>query len=213
MPRISSINSTKKNFFFACAHAAYARCIYIYLLATHLKDQIKSFLYSMSSVPNRSGTEPNRTEPAPVRFLAGLEPVWQKPNRDRTEPNRIESFRGVHLIKSHKNVTKYLILSLNTRNWTRSFYIKFRECLSKITRLLCDSIFCIVIVHDSQKFLFEMSLIRFILSNILTSRRTFCFFRYSNRAYHTFRMSLLIVILDSFDDIAKLSTINVTMKL
>ncbi len=117
------------------------------------------------------------------------------------------------LIKSHKNVTKYLILSLNTKNWTRSLYIKFKKCLSKITRLSCDSTFCLIIVHDSQRFLFAMSLIKFILSNILTSRCTFCFFKCFNRACHTFRMFLLIVIFDSSDDIAKLSTINMTMKL
>jgi hypothetical protein len=51
------------------------------------------------------------------------------------------------LIKSHKNVTKYLILSLNTKNWTRSLHIKFRECLSKITKLLCDSTFCLITMH------------------------------------------------------------------
>jgi hypothetical protein len=70
------------------------------------------------------------------------------------------------LIKSHKNVTKYLIWSLNTKNWTRSLYIKFKKCLSKITRLSCDSTFCLIIVHDSQRFLFAMSLIKFIFTNV-----------------------------------------------
>jgi hypothetical protein len=117
------------------------------------------------------------------------------------------------LIKSHKNVTKYLILSLNIRNWTKSLHIKFKECLSKITKLLCNAIFYLIIIHDSQKYLFIMSLIKFIFFDILTSWRTFCSFRCFNRACHTFRMFLLIAILDLFDDIAKLSTINVTMKL
>jgi hypothetical protein len=74
MLRISSINSTKF-FFLACAHAAYARCIYIYLLAT---DQIKSFLYSLCVGFNRFRIDWDRTEPKfqwfgflsfdPVRF-------------------------------------------------------------------------------------------------------------------------------------------------
>jgi hypothetical protein len=41
--RSSSIIFAKKNFFSSRAHATYKRCIYIYLLTTHLQDNLKSF--------------------------------------------------------------------------------------------------------------------------------------------------------------------------
>jgi hypothetical protein len=64
--------------------------IYIFIsYASKRSDQELFVLYVFGSEP--AGTEPNRTEPAPVRFLAGLEPVWQKPNRNRIEPNRSEA--------------------------------------------------------------------------------------------------------------------------
>jgi hypothetical protein len=47
MLRISSINFTKKKFCLAFAHAAYARCIYIYLLATHLNVFVYTLFLSI----------------------------------------------------------------------------------------------------------------------------------------------------------------------
>ncbi len=116
------------------------------------------------------------------------------------------------LIKSHKNVKKYLTLSMNMKNWTRSLYIKFKKCLSKITKLLCDSIFCLITMHDLHKFLFATNLIKFISFDILTNRRTFYFFKCFNRAYHMFKIFWLIK-KSLTNDSTKLLTINVMMKL
>jgi hypothetical protein len=98
MLRISSINSTKKKNFFACAHAAYARCIYIYVLATHLKDQIKSFLYSFCVGFNRVRTGWDRTEPK-FQWFGSLSfgSVWFQTERRNqinwfgSEPNHFET--------------------------------------------------------------------------------------------------------------------------
>jgi hypothetical protein len=133
-------------------------------------------------------------------------------------------------MKTHKKITKYLILLLHTKNWTRSLHIKFRKCLSRITKLLCDSIFCLITMYNSQKFLFIMNLIKFILFNILTNRHTFCSFKCFNDACHMFKISLLTARFDSMSDVltnhltndstnyltnvsTRLSTINVMMKL
>jgi hypothetical protein len=116
------------------------------------------------------------------------------------------------LNKSHKNVTKYLTLSLNTKNWTRSLHTRFKKCLSKITKLLCDLTFCLIMMHNSHEFLFAMNLIKFISFDILTNRRTFYFFKCFNRACHIFKIFLLIE-KSLTNDLTKLSTINVMIKL
>jgi hypothetical protein len=133
-------------------------------------------------------------------------------------------------MKSHRNVTKYLILSFETKNSTRSFHIKFSECLSKITKFLCDSNFCLITMQNLHDFLCTTSLIKFMFFDIFINRRTFCFFKCFNRACQIFRIILLI---ENFDLMSfwttnwatnfwtmswafwlmKLSTINVMTKL
>jgi hypothetical protein len=90
--RSSSIISAKKKFFLSRAHATYKRCIYIYLLAMHLQDNLKSFCIFCLLGRNRKNPEPNRTEPALCRFQPGKDPTQQNPNRNRTEPTHSEAY-------------------------------------------------------------------------------------------------------------------------
>jgi hypothetical protein len=108
--RISSINSTKKNFFFARAHAAYARCIYIYLLAMHLNVFVCTLFAGFKSVkaqirPNRIGTDSAKNQ---ISF--DLVPRWQK-------PDRIESFRDV----MRRYVSKTSNVNINSLSSAKSF--------------------------------------------------------------------------------------------
>jgi hypothetical protein len=130
MLRIRSINSTKKKFFFTCAHAAYARCIYIYLLTTHLKDQIKSLLYSFWSVS--IGSEPIEIEPN-RNFNDSISRVsvrFGSVSNRKTEPNQsvrfgTESFQGVAETESDHEVIEFSINVEDTDTINNSMTKKF----------------------------------------------------------------------------------------
>jgi hypothetical protein len=146
--QFSSINFTKKNFFFACAHAAYARCIYIYLLATQLKDEIKS-ISSYSFLSDSIGFNPKETEPIrnfngliswqTVRFdlkpESGFEPigsVWNRiiPRRICKTRSNLNHDSNHFFIETILNISISETSSLERFNWNRLNEKKFKDILN-----------------------------------------------------------------------------------